>query len=112
MRTKTAIYRNFIRTPKIISGVSAMTLWLCFETMLPWGKYLALSGLLTIVFTLLSIVAMNDIGEHLVRARFQKWASDLRGIHPDDFDDFLFKIDAEKLEEMVAWDYEGIYQEE
>jgi hypothetical protein len=110
-RKKTAIYRNFIRGPKIISGAAAGTVWLCVFYLVFWWPWVANIAACFFAGVLAGLFA-DWLGNALTRLRFQIWALNCRHVHPDDFDFFLERIDAEKLEEMVAWDFEGIFKEE
>lgn len=105
--TSTAIQRNFIKVPKYISFALFVTLYLGYWILIPWKINLFVIFLGSVAWGIVSFAIMDKLADYLTRTRFEYWASEIHGVHPDDFDEFLENLEPEELEKMVAMDFEG-----
>lgn len=103
----TSTYRNFIRTPRIISTLLGVTLWLLLITKCHWSTDPWRSTFLAVLNSFWIPVIRCELGEWLTMRRVEKWALVLYGIGRNDLDKFIDDLCAYKFEEMVAFDFDG-----
>lgn len=104
----TAIQRNMMQTPLYVSFALFVTCYLGYWFLvhdLHWNPFALFAG--SVVSGVILLGMMDNLASWLTRRRFVQWASEVRGIHPDDYDDFLARTSPEELENMVAYDFEG-----
>lgn len=108
MKTSTAIYRNLIRTPKILSFILFIEVnaldGFCIGFIL---KPSALAILAIVAITGINWWLSIELGKFLVKERTIMWAAEYHGIAEEDAYDWINELDAHELEEMIAFDFEG-----
>ncbi len=111
MTSTTAMHRNFIRTPRIISFLLFSELYINWLLMSwptnPWVVTIISIGIGACAFYL-----VGKLSEYLTRKRVEKWAYQNYSIVPNELSSWLEAIDAVDLDSMVAMDLEGWDSEE
>ncbi len=102
------MYRNFIRTPRLIAGFMAFTVGL-----IPIWLGIAF-GVDSISLTALAIIAgamcvttARQASEALTKARVIAWADSYHGVHEADVPEWIDSMEGYELDEMIAMDLEG-----
>lgn len=108
----TAIQRNITLTPKRISFAFFVTDYLLYWVMVPWHINLFLMFLGSVIWGIGGLVVMDMLADWLSWKRLESWASEMRGVHPDDLEDWLNNTEAEELDQMIAMDFEGWAEED
>ncbi len=100
------MYRNFIKTPKVLSFTLLAALYLCFIILIPWYGLIA-NFLFNFAFGYLALMLVDRVSEFLTRKRIEKWAFNYYGVDPENLESWLEGIEPEELDAMMSMDLEG-----
>ena len=107
MRSKTAMHRNFIRTPRLIAGFMAFTvglipIWLGIV----FGVDELTLVALVLVGTVMCVASASQASQALTNARVEAWADEYHGIAKEDVVEWMDSMEADELDEMIMMDLE------